>query len=70
MKHFLNSKKTKGLIVGMVAEIIAASLTKYGLDEATAADLMQWIAGIVCTYIGAQGYADGQSRGATSANGR
>lgn len=78
MKEFLSHKKTKALILGLGMILIAFGGLKLGLlpadDRETAENetmqaLMMLIGsagGLVALFIGAQGYADGKSGGATA----
>ena len=60
-KEFLKSKKAKGFLIGLVALVSSQLL---GLPE----NVVNGIVALVATYIGAQGVADGLSKGATSSS--
>lgn len=78
MKEFLAHKKTKALILGLGMILVGFAGLKLGLlpadnpdtpENETMQALMMLIGsagGLVALFIGAQGYADGKSKGATA----
>lgn len=57
MKKLFSSKKFVGFLIGAVLECLAASGV-LNLDEATKAQFMTSIAGLVAAYVVGQGVAD------------
>lgn len=66
MTTYLNSKKTKSMLLGLVTVVVTYFATQFGLDAETANHIATLFTAITSSYLVGQGLADGLSAGATS----